>query len=350
MDTPAKKSIILIFFGSPQSSKRSDIYQFLVDIFKEIYEKYPFLGKLMARFFFAPLSLKKTCARYQKIYTKEGFPLPLQAEAAKKALQAKLPEHIFLHVAMQHGSPSIETVCKKAFSDGSDEYVVIPMYPQKVENMFLNIKNRIKKIAPEQNIRYIDQFYLDSWYIQPLVTMILEVQDSYDAVLFSYHSLPIKGSEEYVDQCQKTTKALVFLTQVSKELSMNKMKYLAGCDEQSVNDCSSPIAHLAHPDTSFYSWTVPKPWAIGYQSAVREKGWLTPKTDQVMQNFLRNGVQKLLVIAPGFVTKCSETILDLHQDMRSKFIQAGGKELTVLSEEIANPLFIASFAQYLLNI
>ena len=37
-----------------------------------------------------------------------------------------------------------------------------------------------------------------------------------------------------------------------KELSMNKMKYLAGCDEQPVND------RLAHPDTLFYSWTVPK--------------------------------------------------------------------------------------------
>ena len=41
------------------------------------------------------------------------------------------------------------------------------------------------------------------------------------------------------------------------------MKYLAGCNEQPVNDRSSPIVHrshftrLAHPDTSFYSWTVP---------------------------------------------------------------------------------------------
>ena len=51
---------------------------------------------------------------------------------------------------------------------------------------------------------------------------------------------------------------------------MNKMKYLAGCDEQPVSDRSSPIVHygyrhdrlhfvrLAHPDISFYSWTVPK--------------------------------------------------------------------------------------------
>ena len=67
---------------------------------------------------------------------------------------------------------------------------------------------------------------------------------------------------------------------------------------------------------------------------------MQPYTDQELQRLARNGVKKLLVICPAFVSDCLETIEEIGMRGRDSFLQAGGSEFTMIPCLNEHPLWI----------
>jgi ferrochelatase len=68
----------------------------------------------------------------------------------------------------------------------------------------------------------------------------------------------------------------------------------------------------------------PQQWSLSYQSRFGPEAWLTPSTQTRIKELARQGVRRLVLVAPSFVADCLETLSELGLEGREVFVQAGG--------------------------
>ena len=79
---------------------------------------------------------------------------------------------------------------------------------------------------------------------------------------------------------------------------------------------------------------------MSFQSRLGKDPWLKPYTDFELERLAKEGVKKLLVICPAFVSDCLETIEEIGMRGRESFMQAGGKEFDQIPCVNEHPLWI----------
>ena len=55
--------------------------------------------------------------------------------------------------------------------------------------------------------------------------------------------------------------------------------------------------------------------------------WLTPFTDEVLESLAKEGKKNILIFSPAFTADCLETIIELGDEYKELFIEAGGDNL-----------------------
>ena len=60
-----------------------------------------------------------------------------------------------------------------------------------------------------------------------------------------------------------------------------------------------------------------------FQSRLTNK-WLTPFTDKKVKELAADGVKKILVLSPAFVSDCLETIIEIKEALEDEFIEKKG--------------------------
>ena len=124
------KGALLVNLGSPDSTSPKDVKKyldrFLMD--ERVIDVPYWLRTFIVRGIILNTRPKKSAAAYQKIWWKEGSPLIVLSER----LQAKVGKHtdIPVELAMRYGSPSLESGIDKLVSQGVDEILLMPLYPQ----------------------------------------------------------------------------------------------------------------------------------------------------------------------------------------------------------------------------
>jgi ferrochelatase len=81
-------------------------------------------------------------------------------------------------------------------------------------------------------------------------------------------------------------------------------------------------------------------YSVAFQSRLGKDPWLTPYTDQEFARLAQDGVTRLLVLCPAFVSDCLETIEEIGLRGRALFLEAGGKEFTLIPCLNEHPLWI----------
>jgi len=69
----------------------------------------------------------------------------------------------------------------------------------------------------------------------------------------------------------------------------------------------------------------PDDYRISFQSRLGRDPWLTPYTDKTLEKLPSEGVKKLLVICPAFVTDCLETLEEISMEGKESFLESGGE-------------------------
>ena len=64
---------------------------------------------------------------------------------------------------------------------------------------------------------------------------------------------------------------------------------------------------------------------MSFQSRVGREPWLKPYTDETLANWPRQGVKSVQVVCPGFAVDCLETIEEIGDENRERFLHAGGE-------------------------
>ena len=67
-----------------------------------------------------------------------------------------------------------------------------------------------------------------------------------------------------------------------------------------------------------------------FQSRISGDKWLDPYTDIEIDNLAKNGVKKIAVVTPSFVSDCLETLEEIGIRAKEDFISNGGEDLLAI--------------------
>jgi ferrochelatase len=86
-------------------------------------------------------------------------------------------------------------------------------------------------------------------------------------------------------------------------------------------------------------------YSISFQSRLG-KGWLEPFTDIRLVELPKEGIKKLLILCPAFVSDCLETLEEIDVRGKEEFIGAGGESFTMIPCLNTNPLWVDVLANW----
>jgi ferrochelatase len=315
-----KQGIILMNLGSPDSTQVKDVKKYLNEFLMDgRVIDYPYLFRLLlVRGIIVPFRAAKSSKAYQTIWTKDGSPLIIFTKQLQKTLQERLAESV--EIAMRYGNPSMESAYNKLLEKNSDldEAILIPMYPHyamsSYETAVEHAKNIHRKKKYPFKINFIKPFYNEPDYINALAENIKPfLQNEYDHILFSYHGVPERH---------------IYKSDITKEHCL-KVESCCAVDSLAHKQCYRHQC-LRTMNLVTQKLTIPREkFSYSFQSRLG-KGWLQPFTDIRLEEMPKEGIKKLLIICPAFVSDCLETLEEIAERGKEAFLHAGGESFIMI--------------------
>lgn len=265
---------------------------------------------------------RRSARLYSNIWTDAGSPLLVNLQRQCDALQRQLQERtgatIPVAIGMRYGTPSIQESLHQLDQAGVRRLLVFPLYPQysatttatSLDGIFRELSRW--RWLPE--LRTVIHYHDHPGYIAALANSIEEHWQTHgkaDRILFSFHGIPrsyFEQGDPYFCECQKTVRLLV------------------------------ARLNLAESD-----------YGVSFQSRFGPMEWLRPYTDETLEEWGRQGVRSVQVIAPGFSGDCLETVDELGREGRETFLEAGGQSFTYIPALNDRPDHITALTDIVLN-
>ncbi|MHC5374807.1 ferrochelatase [Enterococcus sp. LJL120] len=284
-----KKGVLLVNLGTPEVPEAPAVKQYLAQFLsdKRVIDYPRFIWLPILHGIILKVRPEKSAKLYKKIWRPEGSPLAIYTKAQADNLQQLLPDYQVTY-AMTYGQPSIAQKIVELQKNCSD-ITILPLYPQYSDTTVAPIYDQLATIGglDVDQLNKIKDFHDNPLYISLLAANIQGElsRTDYDLLLFSYHGVPvsvIQKGDPYARQCQKTTEAVM-------ELVKNI------------------------------------PYQLTYQSKFGPAKWLTPATSETLMALPKKGIKKVLVVTPGFVADCLETLEEIEEENRQYFLANGGE-------------------------
>ena len=335
-----KTCVLLIQLGTPDSPRTSDVRRYLSEFLNDPRViDLPFLArKLLVNGVIVPFRAPKSAKIYQELWDmSDGVsPLITHTENITELLQEKMDEQFTVEFAMRYQNPSMDMVLEKIRKVNYDKIIIIPLFPQYASassgSAIEKAMNIIRKwwVIPE--LKIVSQFWDSEGYINSIVERSKAFDlTSYDHVLFSYHGLP----ERHVDKVYEGTDLCTDQPCETELNEKNKLCYKATCFAT-----TRLIAKKLNLKESDYT--------VCFQSRLTKK-WLTPFSDQVVEEWAKKGAKKLLVFSPAFVADCLETLVEIGSEYQEIFEEYGGKTVDLVPSSNDHPEFVSCLNELVLN-
>jgi len=230
----------------------------------------------------------KSARKYASVWMPEGSPLAVHTQRQTDLLKDFLSRgKISVEYAMRYGEPTIADGLKKL--SACKKIVVLPLYPQYSRSTTESIRDVIGATP------MIESFHDHPAYIAALAAGVQRHWAAHgrgEKLVMSFHGLPKRSVDQgdpYRGQCIATA------------------KILAG---------SLRIA--------------PADYLVTFQSRFGAAEWLQPYTETSLVALARQGLKRVDVVCPGFVSDCLETLEEIAIEARRAFLGAGGSEFHAL--------------------
>jgi ferrochelatase len=318
----ARKAVLLVNLGSPNSTDEQDVRRYLREFLldKRVIDVPYLLRKFLIEAFVLPKRPANSAAAYKRIWWDEGSPLVVLSERVKKevATHVKLP----VALAMRYGEPSIPDVLKALFTAHPklEELLLVPLYPHYAMSSYETVVERVKEVVskqrPQLQLSIQPPFYNDGAYLDAMAATIRPYLEEapYDHLLFSYHGIP----ERHLRKSDPTNKHCL----QSADCCSTKSTAHATCyRHQCFETTNALVERLQLKEGS---------WSNSFQSRLGRDPWLKPYTDFEVERFAQEGVKRLVVVCPSFVSDCLETLEEIGMEARDEFRKHGGEELVLV--------------------
>ncbi len=295
-----KTGLLLVNLGTPdgtdKTSMRRYLKQFLSD--RRVIEVPRLLWWIILNGIILNVRPKKSGAAYDRIWMKDdhdGSPLRkitrLQAEHVAKTFKR---DDLITDYAMRYGNPSIQAQMQSLKDKGCSQIVVMPLYPQYAASTTATVNDEVFKWALDLRwqpaIRTVPPWHDNPAYIKALARKaraVVKKNGIPDALVISFHGVPKSyhmAGDPYHCQCLKTARLL------RDELGWDEDRFHAT-----------------------------------FQSRFGSEPWLQPYTDESVIALAEQGVKHVMVMAPGFVADCLETLDELDIELHEEFLEHGGE-------------------------
>ena len=250
---------------------------------------------------------------YKEVWDKNtGSPLLHNTTKLAEKLVNKVQDYD-VYFAMRYQNPSIESVINKILETNPDEITVLPLFPHYAAATTGSVYQEISRVISKKwvvpNIRFINQFYDNEKFIDAWVDKASKFNlNSYDKVIFSYHGIP----NSHVDNVYPDS--LCSDHNCESEVT-NENKF---CYKATTYETTKILANRLNLS--------PDKYQVTFQSRLTNK-WLTPFTDEVLESLPGNGNKNVLVFSPAFTADCLETIIEIGDEYKELFLEAGGEKL-----------------------
>ena len=318
----SKKGVLLVNVGSPDSPAVKDIKRYLREFLMD--ERIIDLPYLLRYTLVNGIILNtrppKTSKAYQKIWWNEGSPLIVITKRLTEKIQQQVSVPVVM--AMRYGNPNIASGLQQLHDQGVDEVLLMPLYPQyamaTTQTIEVFAQQLVKKQFPKMKLIKFPAFFHRSEYIEALaeVTRKYLENNPCDHLLFSYHGVP----ERHLRKVTPTPvhKNIVENTSCCNPYSEEgKYCYRSHCFET-----TRLLAEKLELKENTYSQS--------FQSRLGNDKWITPFTADKIAQLAQQGVKKLAVITPAFVTDCVETLEEIEMAGGKTFRENGGEEFKMV--------------------
>jgi ferrochelatase len=337
--SPEKANIglLLVNLGSPEAptpeAVKPYLSEFLMD--PDVIDIPAILRWPLVHWVIVPKRSKASAELYKKIWTQNGSPLLHYSRIFAEALRHELLDRSSLRIelAMRYGNPGIREGLERLRLKELDRLIVFPLYPQYAQSSTLTVQKKVQQVLDQLGIstpkpEWIPPFYADSGFIEAERTVASGPLESFnpDFSLFSFHGLPERHVKRLHTVCLSRESCC---DRVSEE---NRNCYRAQC----FNTARTIAEALKIPRDKY---------SVSFQSRLGRTPWIQPFTDVVIQELPQRGVQRLAVFCPSFVADCLETLDEIENRERDRFLKAGGKELQLVPSLNENPVWVRAAAE-----
>lgn len=332
-----KRAVLLMNLGSPDSTSVNDlkIYldEFLMD--ERVIDKPWLLRALLVKGIIVPFRAPKSAEAYKSIWTEEGSPLIVISRQLENALSKEVEPQVA--IAMRYGSPSPQMAYDKLLQSNPDleEVTVVPLYPHyamsSYETAVEYAKEQHQKGGYGFKLDFIQPFYDNADYIHALAeSMRPYLKEAYDQILFSYHGIP----ERHVKKCDPTKRHCLKVD---------------NCCEVPSSAHDFCYRHQCWTTTRLVAdeLKIPKEKrGFSFQSRLGRDPWLRPYTAVRLAELPKEGVKKIVVVCPAFVSDCLETLEEMGEEGREIFLHAGGESFQLIPCLNTHPLWVNALAKW----
>jgi ferrochelatase len=317
--------VLLAQLGTPDAptpaALRRYLRQFLGD--PRVVERNRVLWWFILRLLVLPRRPRRSAALYQRIWTHDGSPLLVISRSQARGLEAELnrdePERFKVTLGMRYGSPSIASAVRELIDWGADRLLLFPLYPQyagaTTGSTYDEVFRQLARLRSVPALRVVPPYYAHAAYIESLAQSVREAMTPLprppDKIIISFHGIPqgmVDRGDPYASHCEATARSLAAR---------------AGWEEGT--------------------------YLMAYQSRAGREPWLLPNTDETFVELARTGVRHLMVICPGFVADCLETIDEIGNIGLEQFRAAGGETLQLVEALNDRPRWIAAMTEIALE-
>jgi ferrochelatase len=296
-----KIGVLLVNLGTPEGTSywpmRRYLSEFLSD--RRVIETPRLIWQPILQGIVLSTRPKKSGALYASIWNRERNESPLKtftrAQAEKLAVELAAEENIAVDWAMRYGKPAIAERLDTMAKSGCERILIFPLYPQYSATTTATVNDKafdaLKTLRLQPALRTVPPYHDEPVYIDALAESIERHLATLDfepeIVLASYHGLPksyLEKGDPYHCHCQKTSRLL------REKLGWSEKRLI----------------------TTF-------------QSRFGPAEWLQPYTDKTVERLAGEGVKRIAIVNPGFVSDCLETLEEIAVQNREIFLHHGGE-------------------------
>jgi ferrochelatase len=313
----SKPGVLLVNLGSPDSPSPRDVRKYLREFLMDgrvLDAPWP-VRFFVVHFCILPTRPRQSAEAYHKIWTAEGSPLVVTSRKVQHALRRRV--NMPVELAMRYQNPSIASAVQSLQRQGVSEVLLVPLFPHYAMSSFETAVERVKEVAaklvPQIRLRILRPYFDHPYYIDALAASAADyLRQDYDHLLFSFHGVP----ERHLRKADPTCGHCLMADRC--------------CEAASPAHATCYRAQCLNTVDAFARKAGVIKYSVAFQSRLGREPWLKPYTDQEFIRLAKDGIRKLLVMCPAFVSDCLETLEEIGMRGREIFLGAGGKEFTLI--------------------
>jgi len=323
--------------GSPDSTSVKDLRKYLSEfLMDERVIDYPYLLRLLlVRGIIVPFRAPKSAEAYKSVWTKEGSPLLVLTRQLQEQLQQYVQEPV--EIAMRYGNPTPAAAYDKLMKQvpGLEEVIAIPLYPHYAMSSYETAVEYAREVWKKKNypfkLTFIKPYFDEASYIEALANSIAPyLQQEYDHILFSYHGVPerhIRKGDITGTHCLKVNQCCEVASPAHKQCYRHQCFTTTKLVTEKLN-------------------ITKEKFSFSFQSRLGREEWLKPYTASRLEEMPKEGIKKLLVVCPAFVSDCLETLEEIAEEGKETFLHAGGEAFTMIPCLNIHPDWVQTLVKY----